>query len=87
MTKKWVGLFGTVVILFILSAASALTDGRIQGVVRWVIDGDTFQLETGERVRLIGIDTSEYQPWKRCQSYDLAPCAFCILHFFAAAIK
>ena len=32
--------------------------------VRWVIDGDTFDLDSGERVRLIGIDTPEYQPWK-----------------------
>ena len=28
-------------------------------LVRRVIDGDTIQLETGERVRLIGIDTPE----------------------------
>lgn len=34
------------------------------GVVRRVIDGDTFELETGERIRLIGIDTPEYQPGK-----------------------
>ncbi len=32
--------------------------------VRRVIDGDTFDLESGERVRLIGVDTPEYQPWK-----------------------
>lgn len=32
--------------------------------VRRVIDGDTFDLEDGERVRLIGIDAPEYRPWK-----------------------
>lgn len=32
--------------------------------VRRVIDGDTFDLDGGERVRLIGIDAPEHQPWK-----------------------
>lgn len=32
--------------------------------MRRVIDGDTFTLESGEPIRLIGIDTPEYQPWK-----------------------
>lgn len=32
--------------------------------VRYVLDGDTFDLEGGERVRLIGIDTPEYRPRK-----------------------
>ena len=35
-----------------------------EGVVRWVIDGDTFELANGERVRLIGINTPEHTPWK-----------------------
>ncbi len=29
------------------------------GIVEYVVDGDTLELETGERVRLIGIDTPE----------------------------
>ena len=29
-----------------------------------MIDGDTFDLETGERIRLIGINSPEYEPWK-----------------------
>lgn len=29
-----------------------------------VIDGDTFDLDTGERIRLIGINSPEYQPWR-----------------------
>jgi micrococcal nuclease len=35
-----------------------------EGKVRRVIDGDTFELENGQRVRLIGVDAPEYQPWK-----------------------
>jgi micrococcal nuclease len=37
---------------------------RREVVVGHVIDGDTFQLASGERIRLLGIDTPEYQPWK-----------------------
>ena len=29
-----------------------------------VIDGDTFILASGEHVRLIGINSREYEPWK-----------------------
>lgn len=32
------------------------------GVVAWVTDGDTFRLESGERIRLAGIDAPETQP-------------------------
>ncbi|MBI3252113.1 MAG: thermonuclease family protein [Candidatus Omnitrophica bacterium] len=54
-------------VLFIFSFSgrvAAAEPDRIPGKVHWVVDGDTFQLETGERVRLIGVDTPEYQPWK-----------------------
>lgn len=44
------------VILFLL-VSPALLDAQIR-VVR-VIDGDTYELSTGERVRLIGVDTPE----------------------------
>ena len=60
MTKK---RFLVVLALFIL-AATAWAFPRREGSIRWVIDGDTFELDTGERVRFIGIDTPEYQPWK-----------------------
>ncbi len=33
--------------------------------MRWVIDGDTFETTAKERVRLIGINTPEYQPWRQ----------------------
>lgn len=38
---------------------------RREGRVQWVIDGDTFQLYGGERVRLIGVNAPEYQPHKQ----------------------
>lgn len=46
-----------------------LAEERRSGLVHWVIDGDTFDLETGERVRLIGIDTPEHMPWKNRVDY------------------
>jgi len=46
------------------SQAAPENTQRRSGIVHWVIDGDTFELETGERIRLIGIDAPEYQPWK-----------------------
>ena len=38
--------------------------------VRRVIDGDTLELDTGERIRLIGINAPEYQPWKNHADSD-----------------
>lgn len=32
------------------------------GIVEWVIDGDTFVITGGEKVRLIGVDAPEYNP-------------------------
>ena len=32
--------------------------------MRSVTDGDTFRLTSGERIRLIGIDAPENEPWK-----------------------
>ncbi len=45
-------------------AKTSFTEVRRSGVVGWVIDGDTFKLSTGEKIRLIGVDTPEYQPWR-----------------------
>ena len=36
-------------------------------VVRSVIDGDTVQIQNGERVRLIGINAPEYEPWRNLE--------------------
>lgn len=38
---------------------SAPSHGAVRAVVRKVIDGDTLELQGGEKVRLIGIDTME----------------------------
>ncbi len=52
-------------------------ESQREGRVHWVIDGDTFELETGERIRLIGVDTPEYQPWKnRIHFYGKEASAF-----------
>lgn len=34
-------------------------NGELEGTVKRVIDGDTFELSDGERVRMIGVDTPE----------------------------
>jgi len=65
--KKWVIWFGGAALaglLFLNPAVASASQSQSQGTVGWVIDGDTFQLDTGERIRFIGIDTPEYQPWK-----------------------
>ncbi len=38
-------------------------------MVNRVIDGDTFELAGGERVRLIGINSPEYEPWKNIKQF------------------
>ena len=42
------------------ACAQTLPESRVGRV----IDGDTFVLQSGEVIRLIGVDTPEYQPWK-----------------------
>lgn len=46
-------------LLLILAAA---TPAPQTGIVAWVTDGDTFRLESGERIRIAGIDAPETQP-------------------------
>jgi endonuclease YncB( thermonuclease family) len=43
-------------IALVVSGASG-TENR--GLVAWVIDGDTFRLSTGEKIRIAGIDAPE----------------------------
>ena len=45
--------------------ASGLGEGQ-RGTVAQVVDGDTFRLRTGERVRILGIDTPEVHPEAEC---------------------
>lgn len=44
--------------LLLIAAAPAPQSG----VVAWVTDGDTFRLESGERIRIAGIDAPETRP-------------------------
>lgn len=39
------------------------------GTIKWVIDGDTFVLDNNEKIRMIGIDTPEYQPRHKIADY------------------
>jgi len=50
-------------------AISALSFGRELVSVRKVIDGDTFVLASGERVRMIGVDTPETKHPKKPVQY------------------
>jgi len=45
-----------------LSASAALAEPVESGRIVWVTDGDTFRLESGERIRIAGIDAAETQP-------------------------
>lgn len=52
---------GLVLAALCAASAPAETASR-RAKVRWVIDGDTFQTDAGERVRLIGLNAPEYAP-------------------------
>lgn len=65
MRKKYPSLL--IALFFTLGAFAPETlaaDLGRQAQVRWVIDGDTFEVGNGEKIRLIGVDTPEYEPWK-----------------------
>jgi len=48
-------------------ALAAANDGQATGVVRYVTDGDTFRLESGERIRVADIDAPEtHREQARC---------------------
>ena len=47
------------IVALVLIAATPVPQS---GVVAWVTDGDTFRLESGERIRIAGIDAPETQP-------------------------
>ena len=58
MKKAW---FGLLILLAAVTAsfASEVTARYTDRAVKRVVDGDTLVLESGERVRLIGVDTPE----------------------------
>lgn len=55
--------------IFLLTGCGQVQDGN-WFIVERVVDGDTFQLSTGEKVRLIGVDTPEtVKPGTPVQTY------------------
>jgi endonuclease YncB( thermonuclease family) len=51
----------------LVSASAGAADGYDSGRVAWVTDGDTFRLESGERIRIAGIDDPEtHRDQARC---------------------
>lgn len=50
----------TVILILTLAAPGVARDEM--GKMAWVTDGDTFRLESGERIRIAGIDAPETQP-------------------------
>jgi micrococcal nuclease len=70
--KSLTGIFTTFFILCVLCSCSNGEDAGYHGgfsdiLVRRVVDGDTLLLDTGERVRLIGIDTPEMHESEKLQ--------------------
>lgn len=75
--RRPLGLVAACLAVFVLTVALGLagphlqqasgrfTSGEAATVVR-VIDGDTFELATGERVRILNIDTAEMPPRADC---------------------
>lgn len=56
----WIKLqFFSLLMAFMLILLSACSSSGDWVVVKRVVDGDTFETETGEKVRLIGVDTPE----------------------------
>lgn len=62
--KKCLGIAVVIALTGIFLSGPALSAERRDGLVSWVIDGDTFEVRSGERVRLIGVNAPEYTPWK-----------------------
>ena len=50
-----------------IPSPAGAADGHDSGRVAWVTDGDTFRLESGERIRIAGIDAPEtHRDQARC---------------------
>ncbi|MFA6602921.1 MAG: thermonuclease family protein [Candidatus Shapirobacteria bacterium] len=56
MSKKWVGISG-----IILAGVLALAANQPWNTVTEVIDGDTFRMANGQRVRLLAVDAPELE--------------------------
>ncbi len=58
--KSLVGRFSLLVIVLVVAFCSSVRATECEyHRVRWVIDGDTVVIDTGQKVRLIGVDTPE----------------------------
>ena len=60
-------LFLALALLFLL--AGSLQAAEVTGRVSWIYDGDTLKVEKIGKVRLIGIDTPEFQASSRDRFY------------------
>lgn len=54
---------------FLILSGVSLQAGELKGKVSWIYDGDTLQVENIGKVRLIGIDTPEYEASSRDNFY------------------
>jgi endonuclease YncB( thermonuclease family) len=68
-------LIGACAATFALTVAGGLSTANVQGMAQrlsyqsiFVVDGDTLQLPSGERVRLLGIDAPEMSGLAKCDS-------------------
>ncbi len=69
MRKRFLAEVTALALLCLSSGHVHAAEDRSPAIVREVIDGDTFELDTGERVRLIGIDAPEYHPQDRSNEF------------------
>jgi micrococcal nuclease len=64
--SRVVSILALAAVAFMASPAGAV-DHEGSGRVAWVTDGDTFRLESGERIRIAGIDAPEtHRDQARC---------------------
>ena len=57
-------------LLILLAVTSCTGDDQERALVVRVIDGDTIEIGTGQRVRYIGIDTPEVHPQVECYGLE-----------------
>lgn len=58
----WLRVTASIAVLLAAAAAAGTPARSERGTVRYVTDGDTFRLTSGERIRIANIDAPETQP-------------------------